>query len=115
MADPQPLTEEQAAAMRAQLAAHDFQKQLEAVQAENARRVEALGALEEAATAVAGLAGPVEALRTVLTSLPGASLDLATLAQSTVRCFDSLQGRLNRITADLQPAPEPEPPAEPAT
>jgi len=110
-----PLTEEQAAALRAQLAAHDHAQRLAAVQAENARRAAVLTALEPVGAAVTAATPGMTALRELVPGLAATSMDLASLASNTLRIFDSLVARRDRIVADHQPAPEPEPLPTPPT
>lgn len=111
----EPLTEEQAEALRAQLAAHDHAQRLAVVQAENARRTAVLAALEPVGVAVTAVTPGMTALRELVPALAATSMELASLVSNTLRIFDSLVARRDRIVADHQPSPEPEPlPVPPA-
>lgn len=115
---PDPLTPEEAEALRLEMAAnaallatYDYEQQLAAVQAENARRAAVLASLEPVRGDIEALAPLIDAVRGKVASLGAINMDLASLTSNHVRSFDTLSGRLVRITADLQPAPEPLPPA----
>lgn len=108
--NPTPLTEEEAAALRAQLAAHEAAQALARAQEENARRAEKREALAPTEPLVAALATPVAALKENLPALTTADWDLASLARNAITCAEALATRLERRLADIQPVPEPEAP-----
>lgn len=108
------ITAENAEAARAELAAHDYAQQLAAVQAENARRAEARAALAPFRAALAGLAETVTAVKAAVPALAPNYLALAQMADNICTSHDLAVKRLDRIEADLQPAPEPIAPPAPA-
>jgi len=109
------MTEQEAEALRQQLAAHDHALRLAAVQAENARRAAVLDGLAPTIAALDALTAPIAALQDQVGGLATSNLDLANMGQVTVRCFNSMVTRVSRVVADHQPSAEPEPgPASPA-
>ena len=104
------MTDEEAEALRLQLAQHEAQQAADAVIAENQRRADQLAAIQPATDVIytEDWSNMLDNLQNAFTAINLVDWDLANLINNCLNCARAARERIDRRIEDLQPSPVPE-------